>query len=181
VSGRLRFADASIRIDSMPPAGRDLALSLDTAECEALAAELALTAVDRLEARLHAVRFRGGFRVTGRLEAAIVQPSVISLEPVRQDIAEPVDRVFLPLGDKDVATSADAEIFVDVEGEDVPDHFEGNEADLSELLVETLSLAVDPYPRRPDESLEDIGLAADDEPDNPFAALKALKTPPDKG
>ena len=61
----------------------------------------------------------------------------------------------------------------------MPDHFEGNEADLSELLVETLALAVDPYPTAEGESLERLG--DDDTKTTPFAGLKVLKTPEDKG
>jgi hypothetical protein len=65
---------------------------------------------------------------------------------------------------------------VDLEGEDLPDHFDGPEADLSDLVVETLALAVDPYPRRDGESLTDLGLADPaDEPESPFDKLKALK------
>ena len=119
-----------------------------------------MSAVDaRAVGKLHAVKFRGGIRVTGRLTATVTQPSVVTLEPVRQEIAEPIDRIFLPGGEKDFAGPANAEIFVDLEGEDVPDHFEGNEADLTDLIVETLALAVDLYPRAPGESLDDAGLA----------------------
>ena len=81
----------------------------------------------------------------------------------------------MPGGEKDFAGPANAEIFVDLEGEDMPDHFEGNEADLTDLIVETLALAVDLYPRRPGESLDDLGLTPDVAEDHPFAALKALK------
>ena len=71
----------------------------------------------------------------------------MTLEPVQQEISEPIDRIFLPGGEKDYAGPANAEVFVDLEGEDMPDHFEGNEADLTDLIVETLALAVDLYPR----------------------------------
>jgi len=57
----------------------------------------------------------------------------------------------------------------------VPDHFEGNEADLTDLIVETVALAADPYPRAAGESLDDLGLKPDLGEDHPFAALKALK------
>ena len=176
--GLPQLSDASIRIDNMPPEGRDLALVVDREEREAIAAHLAVTAVERLIVRLKAVRFRGGIRVAGRLEALVVQPSVVSLEPVTQEIAEPVDRVFLPAGDKRFAGPANAEVFVDLEGEDLPDHFEGNEADLSGLVVETLALAIDPYPRAEGESLSETG-DDDDGSDLPFAGLAALKTPKD--
>ena len=179
---RWRLKDASVRIDSMPIDGRDVSLTADEDERAQLAAQLNLTAVERLTIALHAVKFRGGIRVTGRLDAGIVQPSVVSLAPVRQVISEPIDRIFLPGGAKPYAGEADAEIFVDLEGDDLPDHFEGQEADLTDLIVETLALAVDQYPRAEGEKLEDLGIVGDpdDEPESPFAALKRLKSDPDK-
>ncbi|MBN9359977.1 MULTISPECIES: DUF177 domain-containing protein [unclassified Devosia] len=177
---QVRIADASIRLDSMPAAGRDLVLVVDAADRLAIADRLGITAVEKLEVKLHAVRFRGGMRVTGRLVATTVQPSVVSLEPVTQEIVEPIERVFLPGGEKAYAGPADAEIFVDLDGEDVPDHFEGNEADLSALIIETLSLALDPYPRQPGETVGALRDDGDTESDLPFAGLKILKTPEDK-
>jgi len=177
---RIVIPDASIRLDSMPAAGRDIDLAVERAVREAIAAQLALTAVDRLLVRLHAVRFRGGIRVTGDLKALVVQPSVVSFEPVVEEIEEPIDRVFLPGGEKPYAGKADAEVFVDLEGDDVPDHFEGNEADLSDLIVETLALGIDPYPRLEGETVEAFG-DEDDADDSPFAGLRALKVDEDKG
>lgn len=177
---RIVIPDASIRLDSMPTAGRDIDIAVDREAREAIAAQVGVTAVDRLRAKLHAVKFRGGIRVTGQLQAQITQPSVVSPEPVIEEIEEPVDRIFLPGGEKAYAGNADAEVFVDLEGDDLPDHFEGNEADLSDLIVETLALSIDPYPRLEGES---VGIAGDedDEADSPFAGLKALKIDEDKG
>ncbi len=172
---RLRLVDASIRLDSMPTAGRDVHLEPSEGERAAIAVRLGVTSVDSLDVRLHAVRFRGGIRVTGRLVARVMQPSVVTLEPVLQEVSEPIDRIFLPGGEKPYAGPADAEIFVDLEGEDMPDHFEGNEADLTGLVIETMVLAVDLYPREPGVSLEDTGYAPDLDEAGPFAALKALK------
>ena len=171
----LHLRDASVRLDSMPVAGRDVQVLPDAEERAALATAVGVTSVDALEVKLHAVKFRGGIRVTGRLTAAVTQPSVVTLEPLTQQIDEPVDRIFLPGGEKPYAGPANAEIFLDLEGEDMPDHVEGNEADLTDLIVETLALAVDLYPRRPGESLDDLGLKPDVAEDHPFAALKALK------
>ncbi|RYE60525.1 MAG: DUF177 domain-containing protein [Hyphomicrobiales bacterium] len=178
---RLRISHASIRLDSMPTAGRDVDLTVDKDERDRLAEDLSVVAVDRLQVKLHAVRFRGGIRVTGRIDAIVVQHSVVSFEPVTQEIGEPVDRIFLPGVDKDYAGPANAEIFVDLEGDDIPDHFDGNEADLTDLIVETLSLAIDPYPRAEGESLGDLGSDGLEEELNPFASLKKLKQDLDKG
>lgn len=177
MTDRLRLTDASIRIDSMPAEGRDLVVSVADEERQALAGRLGVTAVERLDVKLHADKFKGGMRVHGRLDARIVQPSVVSLEPVAQEISEPIDRIFLPGGEKAYAGAAGAEIFVDLEGEDLPDHFEGPEADLSDLIVETLSLAIDPYPHAKGEKVGEMDVIDEDaEPSSPFASLKALKT-----
>lgn len=180
-SERIRIADATIRLDSMPTAGRDLDLTVDKDERDALAEELEIVSIDRLQVKLHAVRFRGGIRVTGRLTAVVVQQSVVTFEPVTQEIGEPIDRIFLPGAEKTYAGPANAEVFVDLEGEDIPDHFDGNEADLTDLIVETLSLAIDPYPRAPGESLGELGSDGLEEELNPFASLKKLKQDLDKG
>jgi uncharacterized metal-binding protein YceD (DUF177 family) len=174
-----RIQDASIRIDSMPPTGRDLKLAVGGEERTQLASLLGITEVQHLEIDLHAVKFRGGVRVTGRLSAAIVQPSVVTLEPVRQEIEEPIDRIFLPGNDK--PHTPHTEVFVDIEGEDLPDRFEGPEADLSGLIIETLALAIDPYPRAEGESIEALGLPEAEVEESPFARLKSLKKPGDKG
>lgn len=179
--GRMRITDASIRLDSMPRTGRDLDLTVDKGERELLAEELDILSIDRLQVKLHAVRFRGGIRVTGRLTAVVVQQSVVTFEPVTQEIGEPIDRIFLPGAEKQFAGPANAEVFVDLEGEDIPDHFDGNEADLTDLIVETIALALDPYPRAAGESIEELGLGKIEEEVHPFASLKKLKQDLDKG
>lgn len=177
MSGRLVLTDATVRLDSVKAEGRDLVLDVSADEREGLAAQLDIASLGSLVVKLHVERLRGGFRVTGRLRARIVQPSVVSLEPVTQEIEKDIDRVFLPAGEKHFAGPAGAEVFIDLEGDDVPDHFEGTEADLSDLIVEILALGIDPYPRLPGESLDDLGIAGVNEAaESPFARLKELKT-----
>jgi hypothetical protein len=65
----VQLHDASIRLDSMPVAGRDVEVTPSAEERTAIAAQLGLGSVDALAVKLHAVRFRGGIRVTGRLKA----------------------------------------------------------------------------------------------------------------
>lgn len=172
--------DAVIRIDRLPATGRDLTVEPDEAVRQELAETLKLTAIEAFHADLTIVPLRGGIRAQGRLTARIVQPSVVTFEPVTQDIDEPIDRVFLPeaQGHK---PAPGAEIFVDLEDDDFPDHIDGPEVDLSALLIETLALAIDPYPRLQGESLDTLGLAPDDMDAGPFAGLKKLKPGPEKG
>lgn len=166
--------DAIVRIDRMPAAGRDLKVSLDEATRAALADQLKISAVDTFEATLMVAPLRGGLRAQGRLIADIVQPSVVTFEPVGQHIDEPFDRIFLPETGAHRPTPG-SEVFVDLEDDDFPDHIDGPEVDLSALLIETLALAIDPYPRLPGEELDSLGIDADKQASGPFAELQKLK------
>ena len=173
--------DAVIRFDRLPASGRELEVAPDAAALAAMAQVLKVTAVESFHASLTAVKLRGGIRVQGRLTARVVQPSVLTFEAVAQDIDEPVDRLFVQGPDRPHNPAPGAEIFVDLEDEDFPDHVDGNEVDLSALLIETLALAIDPYPRLPGESLDTLGLDLTDKEAGPFAGLESLKNSDDTG
>lgn len=178
---RLHIPEATIRIDTMPAEGRKLDLTINAEDRARIAELIDVTSVDSLAVHLEATKFRGGLRVTGTLEAEIVQPSIVSLEPVLQTLSEPVDRIYLPASGRDAPQpeTAGAEVYVDLEG-DIPDYFEGKDADLSELILESLSLAIDPYPKLEGESLGDYLPKDDTGDDLPFAGLKVLKDPDSK-
>ena len=166
--------DAIVRIDRLPAAGRSLDIALDEPTRATLADVLKISAVELFEATLTVTPMRGGLRALGRLTARIVQPSVVTFEPVTQAIDEIVDRVFLPEPTEHKPTPG-SEVFVDLEDDDFPDHIDGPEVDLSALLIETLALAIDPYPRHPDENLDSIGQSERNLASGPFAALARLK------
>ncbi len=167
--------DAVVRIDKLPSAGRSLAVEANETEREAIAEAMKIVAVERFSANLAIVPLRGGLRAQGHLDARVVQASVVSFEPVAETISEDIDRVFLPAPREGSAPAPGAEIFVDLEDDDFPDHIDGPEVDLSALLLETLALALDPYPRLPGESLEKLGIVVDDVEEGPFAKLARLK------
>ena len=166
--------DAIVRIDRLPATGRDLKVVLDEPTRAALAEMLKLTAVVSFTATLTIAPLRGGIRAQGQLVADIVQPSVVTFEPVDQHVDEIVDRVFLPEAHGHKPTPG-SEVFIDLDDDDFPDHIDGPEVDLSDLLIETLALAIDPYPRRPGESLDSLGIDVAGAPAGPFAALEKLK------
>lgn len=170
--------DAIVRIDKLPTAGRSVSVNADEATRARIAEDMKLLAVESFEADLTVAPFRGGLRAQGSLKARIVQASIVSFEPVPQNIDEEVDRVFLPVGQTAKAPAPGTEIFIDLEDDDFPDHIDGSEVDLSALLIETLALAIDPYPRRDGEDLAAIGIDATEDDSGPFAALRGLK---DKG
>jgi hypothetical protein len=172
--------DAVVRIDKLPSAGRTVTVDANEAERAAIAEAMNVVAVGRFVANLSVVPLRGGLRAQGRLEADVTQASIVSFEPVSQSIAEDVDRVFLPAPRDNHPPAPGAEVFVDLEDDDFPDHIDGPEVDLSALLLETLALALDPYPRLPGESLENLGLPSGDQEEGPFAKLARLKADKDQ-
>lgn len=121
-------------------------LKANEAELAAIAKRLRLPALTRLEAELQIKRGRGDLiHVTGDLQASLSQTCVVSLEPFPVEVDEPVDAVYtdgeppplhetLTLGEDDP---------------DAPEAVVNGKIDLGELVVQTLSLALDPYPRKP--------------------------------
>lgn len=167
--------DAIVRIDKLPAAGRSLQVDADADTRARIAEEMKVTAVENFQAALTIVPFRGGLRAQGWLKSRIEQPSVVTFEPVFQDIAVDIDRIFLPASVQKEVPGPGSEVFVDLEDDEFPDHIDGPEVDLSALLLETLGLEIDPYPRTPRESLEALGLDPKDGEEGPFAALARLK------
>ena len=100
----------------------------------------------------------GRFQVTGRVRARVGQTCVVTLDPIENDIDEPIDLIFAPpeqipqLADLvDEAAESDEEI------PDPPEPIENGVIDLGRLATDALFLAVDPYPRKPDAVFEPPG------------------------
>jgi hypothetical protein len=101
---------------------------------------------------LRSLRFRGqlapsgaeGWRVEATLSAEVVQSCVVTLEPVVQRVEEVVAREYVP----EDACRPTSEIDIDPDAEDEPDPFDAV-IDPGLLAIESLALALDPYPRAP--------------------------------
>ena len=135
---------------------------------------------------LSGLRFKGtlsgacdeDWRAEGRLTATTTQGCVISLAPVVQSIDETVRRTYTPMETGE--DGAEIDLDPDDDGDDDPDGFV-DEIDLGQLALETLALALDPYPRAKDAVLDRHLFAPpgaeplSDEAIKPFAKLDELK------
>lgn len=134
-----------------------------------IAAYLELLGVQSLAAKVNVVRWRKGVLVSGRFSADVTQACVVTLDPVEGHIEGDFERRFLP----DTPQAGAREVQVDPEGEDPAEPL-GREIDLGEILVEELSLGLDPYPRK-----AGVEYAAEQDTvakrDNPFAVLSKLQ------
>ena len=95
---------------------------------------------------------RGGFGLSGRLSATVVQPCSVTLVPVTTRIAEEVVRRYLP--DLTLPDAAEAELPEDVDAEPLPEVI-----DPAAVMVEALALAVPTCPRAPDADLGEATFA----------------------
>lgn len=163
-----------VRLDQIPPKGRTWELAPDEAERAALARELDLDALPELSARLTVTPWRDGVEVNGLWRAKVGQTCGVTLEPLENDLAGDF-RVRAVGPDSKAAPSAEYLENMDPEADDLPDIVENGEVDLARLVVEHLSLEIDPFPRKDGASFEPP--ETEDET-SPFAVLKNLRKDP---
>lgn len=161
-----------IRLDTLGEGARDVTISAEAEERAALARRFGLVSIDRLEARATLRRAGETVFAEGRLAAAVVQSCVATGDPLPATLDEPFALRFEPEGQG--AAGAEEVELAEADLDVVP--YAGGAIDLGEAVAETLSLALDPFPRAPDadERLRAAGVLEEGEA-GPFAALKGLK------
>ncbi|MEM6610323.1 MAG: DUF177 domain-containing protein [Pseudomonadota bacterium] len=156
-------------------AGLDVQILPDAAWRASLQASMNLTALRKVRLAGQIAVIDGGLVLTAQFGATVVQPCVVTLEPVQTRIEAPVRRTYLdnlpvPAGDE-------AEIPQDDSLEAL-----GPVIDLAEVLAEALSLNLPLYPRAAGAELGQTIFTGDDatpmtdEDTKPFAGLEALKS-----
>jgi uncharacterized metal-binding protein YceD (DUF177 family) len=163
-----------IAVEQIPDTGLHRDLEADQASRNAMAEVAGLREVQSARASFDVTPLSGGrVHVAGRVQARIGQTCVVTLDPIENDIDEPIDLIFAP--PEQIPELAD---LVEDDGEseipDPPEPIENGMIDLGRLATDVLLLAIDPYPRKPDAVFEPVVIAPDPE-DHPFAALKVLK------
>lgn len=114
------------------------------------------------------------WKLQARFGATVVQPCVVTLEPVSTRIEDPVARHFI--ADWQPPTDAEAEMDGDDLSEPLPEVI-----DLDEVIAEALALSVPRYPRIEGATLDQTDFTEPgqapmtDEDVKPFAGLAALK------
>jgi hypothetical protein len=159
-------------LDRLGRAGVTVEVTADAAELAAIAVRLGIPAVTALTCRFHLSRASDDPSIIvaeADLDAVVVQTCVVTLEPFEAPLREPFRLRFVPAGQESLDDDPESD-------DEVP--YEGAALDLGEAAVEQIALALDPFPRRPDAILPDLG----PEPAaGPFAALAARRRPPEDG
>lgn len=150
-----------------------IALVATEAERAAVAARLGLEAIDRLEVAATLEATAEGARLSGSIAADVVQSCAATGLSVPATVSVPFALRYVTA--LDLPGEPEAEIELGDEDLDTMP-FEPGGVDVGEAAVQTLALALDPFPRHPDAEriLKERGVLSEGQA-GPFAALAALK------
>lgn len=147
-------------------------LEADAAARANVARLLGLVAIDSLTANVTVRPWMDGAEIQASFEADLTQTCSVTADDFEETAeGEFIVRV-LPPGSPNAPQEPEEEIELDLEADDPPDVLESEEIDLAGYVVEHLSLALDPFPRKPGAEF----IAPKEDADlSPFAVLKLLK------
>jgi len=168
-----------VAVLQIPEGGLHRELDADEAVRQAVADVARLREVLSAHASLDVTPKGGGrFHIAGNVRARVGQTCVVTLDPIENDIDEPIDLIFAPPEQiPELADLVDDAVEGAAETPDPPEPIVNGIIDLGRLATDALLLGIDPYPRKPDAVFEHEVTAPDPE-DHPFAALKALTAQP---
>jgi uncharacterized metal-binding protein YceD (DUF177 family) len=158
-----------IKLSEIGSHSHNIRLSADEAARAALVTRFDLVSLDYLEAEISLKPEAAGVVATGRFTAKLAQHCIASSDPVPASLDEPVNIRFIP----EPTISGEFEL----EADDCDTMFhDGQTIDLGEAVVQSLGLALNPYPRSPDADkiLKAAGVKSEEE-EAPLGALASLK------
>ena len=108
----------------------------------------------------------------------MIQSCSVTLEPITSEFFIPVSLAF-----DEEKTAIQVAEDIDMEEADPPEPMYGGQFDIGDILIQILAVEVNPFPRKPGSSLEDIPIgnlqtgvgSHDDNSDHPFAKLAEFK------
>ena len=170
-----------INVAQLPSTGIKINETIKKEICSKIASRVA---VDVLESLIIKISVCPGnepilkAHVIGEIKATIIQACSVTLEPISSKLRIPVHLTFAE-GNNYNQTSL---IDIDPEEETWPELMYGGEFDLGEVLIQLLTVEINPFPRKPETSFEasqEITRYTTEEGTNischPFAKLAKLK------
>jgi len=155
-----------VDLDKLLSGEKRFTLFAGKVECAKIAKRLDVPAVESLEGAVALSATRTEIIARGRVAAALTRQCVASLERMDEHIGEAFEVVFSRTPPENPAGFSEEALAK------LPETHLGGSFDIGELLVQQLSLAMDPFPRKKDaQSLaETYGAGAES---SPFDVLKS--------
>lgn len=149
---------------ALGPEGARVRIEAGPAERAAIAERLGLPSLVRLAGEFALTPFRGGIDLRLSIDAEAQRQCVVSLEAMSETIRDEIRMRFERGVDPD-------ELDDSIDDGVMREPLEGDAIDLGELLVQQLSLSLDPYPRKTGADPL-LGKYRDATSPSPFAVLK---------
>lgn len=159
-----------VAVEDIPDTGLHMNLTAPPEIRAIVAAVAGLRGLPALTASFDLSRRGAGIHVIGEVVATVGQTCVVTLDPIENEVKEPIDVLFLPGAEGPTRHGGAA---AEQEGEESPEPLIGGKVDLGALAVEFLLLGIDPYPRKP--GAEFAAPEAGESGNHPFDGLEALK------
>ena len=158
--------DYFIRVDDVPPTGRDAAFELSEEMRAEMTQRFGVRNLDalRVDARLVPLD-KECLHVTGTVKGRIEQICGITLEPIWTEISQSFSAEFQPesMVSKFVIPDDDFET-------DLPEVLQDGAANIGELAMQVFAVEIPTYPRKEGVAF-DAGAAGAEPPVSPFSAL----------
>ncbi len=175
-----------VQASNVPDGGQWLKLSANPEECAEIAARLEVKSIEKLEAKVHMHPKNNGhvLEITGHLNADVTQECSVTLDPVTSHVEDEFSAWYANYDQAASFTRAQHDLQARLTSEeqpmmeerDDPEPMVNGQVDVADLVVQYLSLAINPYLRdsevvTPDDSAKKVVTQGVLRP-NPFAALK---------
>lgn len=172
--------DITLPVDDIQAEPRRYRLEASEAERAELVTRFKIVGLDALsaEVQVRADAKADAIRITGHLDAVLTQRCVVTLEDVAETVSEPFELILVS---PETADRFDEdELYLDPEAPDY-DAFEGDTLPLGEIVAQTLSVLMNPYPKKDGAEVavpKGAQVSVNEEPGkkpNPFAVLSKLR------
>ena len=165
---------APVALDDVPQTGTHVDLVADEETRARIARMAGLRDLPQLEASFDLFR-RGedALSVVGEVRGIAGQNCVVTLDPIDNEIVEPVDLIFSARSHTLASDDDERKATLAFADADPPEPLADGAVDLGAVATEYFLLGIDPYPRKPGAVFEPP--AQDQAADSPFTALAALR------
>lgn len=169
-----------VSVRRLPTLGSVVKLNASSADIPALIAHLDLENISKFTAQLKFRPWaRDGVQVEGVLSASLATQCPLTLKPVPQQIDAKFNAKFAPHTSKlaKPRLNDEGEMVLDVESDDIPDIYEGEELDAWAIAIEYLGLEIDFFLRAEGARFEQstANETRVGEKPSPFGVLQSLK------
>lgn len=145
-------------VTQLKPGGVEIKVEANDVERATIAADFGMPEIRSLTGEFKLTGRPDRIKLLGSVQADIQQICVVSLEPFDSYVVEDVDMVFADEDRRGKPAEQDV-------ADDIPDPIVDGQIDLGAVTLEFLALGLDPYPRKPgisfDEVKKALGLSED--------------------